>query len=281
MNNSKEIVGVDLGGTKIRAVLVKGTTIINESITSTGQHKNKQVILNNLVDVINEVITDNTTGIGIGLPGILNTETGVIHDIVNIKAWNGINLIKELNRYFKHPVYIDNDANCFALGSQRFGVAKNFTHVVALTIGTGLGAGIICDSRIYGGLNNGAGEFGQIPYLDRTYEQYCSGQFFSDIKNLDGETLYNKAIEGDKEALKIWAEFGSHLGNIIINILYSLAPEAIVFAGSVSKGVPFFRKEILEKLKSLPLRNVADNIQLMIETNPDVAVMGAAALCIR
>jgi glucokinase len=280
MVTDKEIVGVDLGGTKIMTALIKGNEIVKISDNSTEQHKNKTAILQNLITAIDDVITGNTIGIGIGLPGILNPDTGIVHDIVNIRAWNGINLIQELNKHFRQPIRINNDANCFALGSQKFGIAKEFKNVVALSIGTGLGAGIICDGKIYGGLNNGAGEFGQIPYLDSVYERYCSGQFFSEVKNLKGETLYNKASEGDKKAMDIWAEYGSHLGNIIINVLYSLAPEAIIFGGSVSSGFSFFRKEIEKKLNALPIRNVADNIKLRVETNPDIAVLGAAALCL-
>ncbi|MBN1117547.1 MAG: ROK family protein [Bacteroidales bacterium] len=279
MPENKYIIGVDLGGTTIHAGLVSNGIVIKRAENPTQNYESRQKVFENLVKAIQEIDSNEAESIGIGLPGILNPETGIIHDIVNIQSWNGFNLKKELSQILNKPVYIDNDANCFALGSAKYGAAKALKHMVGLSLGTGLGAGIVSNGIIYGGLNNGAGEFGQIPYQKYRYEQYCSGQFFTKIKGVDGENVFRAACNNDAHALEIWREFGIHLGKLVINILYSLAPEAIVFGGSVSKGFPYFSAEIEKALTALPLRNVADNIQLLVEENEDIALLGAAAIC--
>ncbi len=277
---NKEIIGVDLGGTNIVAARIKNGEIIQSATQATEASKSKEDILNNLIFAINRVKTDQTAAIGIGMPGILSPQKGLVHETVNIPSWKGFHLVNAIEEQLNLPVKINNDANCFALGTNRHGVAKAYKNVVALALGTGLGGGIINDGKIVPGMGNGAGEFGQIPYLDHTYEDYCSGKFFSGINEVDGEEIYQMALKGEKEALKLWNELGKHLGSLAVNIVYSLAPQAIVFGGSVSHGYDFFAPAIKEALMKLPLQHVAGNVELLKEDNPTIALLGAAALCL-
>jgi glucokinase len=102
----------------------------------------------------------------------------MVYDVVNIPAWNKISLEAILNKHFKVPVFVNNDANCFALGEFLFGKGRDCGSMAGLTIGTGLGCGLIIDQKLFNGRNGGAGEFGMIPYLAHNFEYYASGQYF-------------------------------------------------------------------------------------------------------
>lgn len=277
---NKEIIGVDLGGTNIVAARIKNGEILQSTIQPTEASKPKDEVLKNLLQAINNIRTEQTAAIGIGMPGILDPHKGIIHDIVNIRSWNGFSLVKALEEHLNLTVKIHNDANCFALGTSRYGVAKAYQNVIALALGTGLGGGIIDEGKIVHGMGNGAGEFGQIPYLDLTYEDYCSGKYFSEINKVNGEDIFKKATTGNIEALKLYNGLGRHIGNLAVNIVYSLAPQAIVFGGSVSHGFDFFMPAVSEVLIKLPLQHVAGNVELLKEDNPNIALLGAAALCL-
>ncbi len=116
---------------------------------------------------------------------------------------------------FNVPVFIDNDANCFAVGERLYGKGRQYENFVGLAIGTGIGAGIINRGRLLEDSNCGSGEFGEISYKDKRYEDYCSGLFFKNKYNIDGKTLCKKAKNNNRAALKIFEDFGYHLGNAI------------------------------------------------------------------
>src|SRR6185503_2417344 len=114
----------------------------------------------------------------------------------------------------------------------------------------GLGSGIIINKELYAGKNGGAGEFGMISYLDKHYEYYASGQFFKNVYQANGETVFNNALDGNTAALKMYEEFGVHLGNAINTILYAFDTDLIVLGGSVRKAFPFFSKTMWQQIKT-------------------------------
>ncbi len=116
--------------------------------------------------------------------------------------------------------------------------------MIGLTIGTGVGAGIIINNKLYAGANCGAGEFGTVDYLDKIYEYYCSGSFFKNVYNLNGEEVFKKAKQGDKQALKLYAELGYHIGNAIKMIIYTYDPLLIILGGSVRLAYNFLTKNV-------------------------------------
>ena len=129
---------------------------------------------------------------------------------------------------YQVPVVVNNDANCFALGEHYFGKGKDHPSLVGLTVGTGLGAGIIINNKLHSGSNCGAGEFGMVDYLDKYYEYYACGQFFQNVYQTDGETVFKRAKMGDEQAIKMYEEMGTHLGNAIKMILYTFDTSLII-----------------------------------------------------
>jgi glucokinase len=203
----------------------------------------------------------------------------VIYNLANIPSWKEVPVRSLVEEKFAKVTAVNNDANCFVLGVKHFGVGKNYSNIVGVTLGTGLGAGIVINNKLYTGLEGGAGEFGMIPYKDSNIETYCSGKFFSCIKQVNGIDIYNRAVDGDKEALELWNEYGVHLGNAVKVILYALAPEIIVFGGSVSKGFGFFINSIRSSLSDFVLPRVSTSVHLGQSSDAESAILGAAALC--
>jgi len=176
------------------------------------------------------------------------------------------------------PVYVNNDANCFAVGEKYFGEGKGHENLMGLIIGTGMAAGIIIQNKLYNGFNCGAGEFGMLPYLDHHYEHYCSGQYFENTHSTNGEKLFQRATGGNKEAIEIFEQYGFHFGNAIIAILYALDPEIIILGGSVSKSYDFFKDALWKRLQIFAYRPVVSRLTIKVSSNPDIPLLGAAAL---
>ena len=272
------VVGVDLGGTKIHTARIRAGKIEQSFRMKISSQASEKVVLLEVIHAIEVVMNNEVKAIGIGVPGLVDTNTGVIYDIVNIPSWKKVNLGEELSNQFEVPVFINNDANCFALGEYYFGNGKSLKNIVGLTLGTGMGAGIIINGKLYCGTNCGAGEFGMLPYLDGIYENYCSGQFFKDKYQLEGEQVFIRAKQGDTKALKIMAEFGRHVGQAIMVIFYALDPQMIVLGGSVSKSFPFFEKTMREELKKISYQTAVENMKITLSSKDDIAVLGAVAL---
>lgn len=274
----KNILGIDLGGSNIRGGIVKENDlgeIISECINSQGS---VDEVLHQLFSLTDKLINNSVTSIGIGVPGLVNVEEGIIYDVVNIPSWKETPLQKWMEERYQIPVFINNDANCFALGEFYFGKGKGYNSMIGLTIGTGLGSGIIINKKLYAGKNGGAGEFGMIDYLDQCYEYYASGQFFKNVYQTDGEAIFKKAMEGNGQAIKMYEEMGTHLGNFIKTLLYSLDVELIIMGGSVRHSWPWFNKTMWERIQTFAYQKSLKHLQIKISELKNAGILGAAAL---
>lgn len=280
IDNEINLIGIDLGGTKINAGLVKGNKIIDKNyILVPQQAKSEWEIINIIIDLIKDLRSRNDAiGIGIGVPSILNREKGIIYNVQNIPSWKEVHLADILYNEFGIPVFLDNDANCFALGEYQFGLGKNCKNMVGLTIGTGMGAGIITNGHLISDANGGAGEFGMIQYKDGIFEDYCSGKFFKKHYHLSGEALLDLANQGNMEALEAFEQFGKHLGNAIKAIMYAVDPQKIIIGGSVVKSAKYFDKSLKKTIKEIDYDIMLENFEIIYSNTPDIAIMGAISL---
>lgn len=279
MKLEKTIIGVDLGGTKVEATRLQGTTIQQRERKLIRAQGNADQVLQDMIDVIRAVWTPDVAAIGIGVPSIVDVEQGIVYDVQNIPSWQKVPLKAILEAQFERPVAVNNDANCFALGEKHFGEGRNYDNVIGLIVGTGLAGGIIIDGRLYMGRHCGAGEFGMLPYLDHYLEYYASGQYFSNIHGTDGATVSERAAKGDATALSLFKDFGYHLGNAIMAVLYTYDPDVIVMGGSVSKAFPYFAPSLHERLQTFAYPKVIESLQLKVSQHPNISVLGAAMLC--
>ena len=279
-DNNKTVLGVDLGGTNIRVGRVENGELTKKNSSLVPKDvENPQFVINTLINSIEEVYDNDVVSIGLGIPSLVDRKNGIVYDVQNIPSWKKIYLKDILENHFDAHVVLDNDANCFAIGERLFGKGKDSKNFVGLSIGTGIGAGIISNGKLFDDANCGSGEFGMLPYLDTIYEDYCSGKFFMNQYGINGVDLYNNALNNDKKAIKIFNEFGMHLGNIIKAIMFTVDPEKIIIGGSISNAHNFYEESILKQLASFPYSNAKQNIIIEFSDLDNPALLGAAALC--
>lgn len=274
------IIGVDVGGTNLRCALIsRAKGIVAYEKEKIKNINSKERILKQLTTLIDKQFSSKIRGIGIGVPGIVDLKKGILYEAFNLLAWDKVPIKSILEKRYNVPVSVNNDAKCFALGEKHFGAARKYKDVVGIILGTGFGAGIIIDNKIYCGKNCAAGEFGRVLLKDKTIEDYCSGKFFISKYRYSGKELYEMAKKHDKKALRAFKEFGENLGLGLSVVINSIDPEIIVLGGSVSEGFEFFKKPLLTSLKKHIYKQVYKNIKIVKADNIEKAgVLGAASL---
>jgi glucokinase len=273
-----QYIGIDLGGTNVRAGLVRDgliEKIVSHRLDKTGTAAD---IIQQIFHVADELSNSEVQAIGIGVPGLVNQDTGIVFDVLNIASWQDMPLRHLVEERYQVPVWVNNDANCFALGEYYFGKGIQGGSLVGLTIGTGLGSGIILNGKLYSGKYCGAGEFGMIDYLDHYVEYYASGQFFENVYHIDGEQVFKKANEGDVRSQEMYAEMGTHLGNAIKTILYALEVDQIILGGSVRHAYPFFERAMWQRIHTFAYKQTIEKLKLELSTLDNSGILGAAAL---
>jgi glucokinase len=277
--SNQTVIGVDLGGTNVRAGKIVDRKIVAHRSQAISAQGTQDLVLREINATIAAVFDNQVSAIGIGVPSLVDVDKGIVYTVENIPSWKEVQLKKILEQSFGVPVHINNDANCFALGEFYFGAHQGFQHLVGMILGTGLGAGIIINGKLYCGRNCGAGEIGKILYKEHTIEYYCSGQFFQHQYGMDGGMLHERAQQGDMQAVEIFNAYGNDLAQAVMIALYAYDPEIIVLGGSVSKAWPLFEKALRQKLASFTYQHVLSRVLIKPTQTPQISVLGAAALC--
>lgn len=232
--------------------------------------RNKGAAIGAIVNLVKDLTDKEVTGLGIGVPGPVDVKQGLVYFLPNLAGWQKTPLKRILEKELALSVSIANDANCFTLAEEKFGAARGCQNVIGLTLGTGLGGGIIIDGKIYHGANNMAGEIGHMVIVENglkcrcgnrgCLEQYVSGPAFSRrYRQLTGKTATPLEIEKqargkNKYALQVIREGGYYLGLALANLANILNPEIIVLGGGVARTKTIYPFAIREmKKRALPL----------------------------
>lgn len=272
--DDKMRIGIDVGGTKIRVgVIGNNGEVLRSKCAPCPNQLEKQEVVDFIAEMVQEFFTDQVETIGVGVPAIVD-EDGVIHDCVNIPSWDVIDLKSDFERRFRVPVSVRNDCNCYALGVKAIAPGSDYDDIVCITLGTGVGSGIIINGKLYLGVDSCAGEIGEIKYMDRNYEFYCSSQFFR-FRGTSGKDAFIAASQNDPEALKLWDEFGSNVGDLLTLVTLAYSPQAIFLGGSISEAFPLFQASMFEKLAEFPYKKVADKLKVFANSSPDIILVGA------
>lgn len=275
---SKAIVGVFLGGKNLAAGKVVDNQLTNKTHLKINNKESEELVISEVIRSIKAVIDQNVIGIGIGVPSLVDTKQGIVYNAVNIPSWREVHLKEILEDHFKVPVYVNNDANCFAIGEKYFGKGRDRENIVGVILGAGIGAGVIFNGHLYSGSNCGAGEIGCFPYRDHDFEHYLCDSYFEVKYGIKADMLIQRAEFKDKIALAIFEQYGFDLGNLMKTILYAYDPDTIILGGHLAKAFPYFQKNMLKKVKSFRYSNSLKNLRIEMSENPDIAVLGAAAL---
>ncbi len=272
------LVAIDLGGTQVRSALVKDGKIEKLVAKPCNSKGSEAEVIEQLCSMIDEVITDGVRGIGIGVPSVVDVKDGIVYNVIAIPSWKNVPLKAILEEKYGIPVHVNNDCNCHSLAVYHYGEAKKYNDVVCMTLGTGVGCSLIAGGKLYSGINAGAGEIGNVPYLDKDYEYYCSSRFFTGL-GTSGKQAYEDAVAGKEDALKLWNEFGMHVGRLVALALYAYDPEIIIFGGSIATAFDLFKGGMYESLKDFPYPEIVDRVVIRTADIEQAGIIGAALLC--
>ena len=300
--------GIDVGGTNIAMGAVKDGEIIekwNKPIgDSRGPNDVFAIIKQGLADLVSK-LDSNPQYIGAGIPGIVDFEAQTALRLPHFSTWNHVEIGKELSNILGMKVVIDNDANFAAFAEMKFGSGKGLTHFILLTLGTGIGCGLVLNNQIFRGEVGFAGEVGHIvvdpggPPCTCTgrgcWEGYASGGGMPDLvkmlsmedqagleKVLSGESITAKiaselASEGNRAAISLWLEFGKWFGIGIATLTNTLGVTKFIIGGNVSKALDLFSKNALKTARNHTFDEVADRLDLIpAKLGADAGMIGAA-----
>ncbi|KXT75112.1 Glucokinase [Streptococcus sp. DD10] len=318
---SKKIIGVDLGGTSIKFAI----------LTTEGEVQEKWSIKTNILDegshIVDDIIisiqhrlellalpTTDFKGIGMGSPGVVDRENGTVIGAYNLN-WKTLQPVKEkIENSLGIPFFIDNDANVAALGERWMGAGENQPDVVFMTLGTGVGGGIVAEGRLLHGVSGAAGELGHItvdfeqPFactcgkkgcletvasatgivnLTRRYADEYAGdailkQRIDNGEDVTAKDVFDLAKENDPLALIVYRNFSRYLGVACANIGSTLNPSTIVIGGGVSAAGDFLLKGLQEVFDENTFPQVRTSTKLALATlGNDAGVIGAASLVLQ
>jgi glucokinase len=298
----KFIVAVDLGGTNLKVALLDSKyKIIDNKILATKRFIKKESLILAIVGSINKIIKNNLVykgnilGVGLGLPGPIDVERGIVHFFPNIPGWKEVNLKNILKLRLNLPIFLDNDANLMALAEHRLGAAKGSRNAVCLTLGTGVGGGIIIAGRLYRGSSFAAGEIGHMPINEKGAPCECKGiacletyignkRIMKEAKRqfrrqIALEELSALAKEKNKPALRLWSEVGRHLGVALVGVVNLLNPDCIVIGGGVANAGRALFNEVKKVIASRAMRVQAKEAKIVkAKLGTDAGLIGAAIL---
>lgn len=266
------ILGFDIGGTKCAVITARWEEgkikLLDRESCPTDLHIAPVQMIEKLIALADKILTGKPDAIGISCGGPLNSQKGIIMNPPNLPGWDNVEIVKILEEYYKVPVRLQNDANACALAEWRFGAGRGCRNMIFMTFGTGLGAGLILDGRLYSGTNDNAGEVGHIR-LERfgpvgygksgSFEGFCSGGGLAQLgyskalektqmgerplyyqkgmseKDITAKTIAEAAKQGDKTAQEVYRICGEYLGRGLSVVIDILNPEMIVLGGIFSR----------------------------------------------
>ena len=293
--------GVDVGGTKCAVVAGNAEMEILERMQfDTETNRGPEYAISKLLETastIAEKFSDQRLiSIGISCGGPLNSNTGVIQSPPNLPGWENIEIVKIFNEKFKVPVFLQNDANACALAEWRFGAGKGTENMIFLTFGTGLGAGLILNGKIYVGTNDLAGEVGHIRLADDgpeaygkkgSFEGFCSGAGIArlakiiiteklqkgkkvsfceneeSIETLSTKDLALAAAQADETAIQIFEMSAKHLGIGLSILIDILNPQRIVIGSVYARNPQLFDKACREVIAREALKPASDVCEIV------------------
>lgn len=298
----KYSIGIDIGGTNLRIALISEEgKVIKKIKVPSGER-----ILESLLDSIARIINSDVAGIGIGVAGLIDHEKGTVLRSPNLPAIEGINLVETLKERFKIPVAIENDANVAALGEKWLGAGKEFKNFVHLTIGTGIGGGVIYNEK----LMNISAEIGHMVIVasgtpcscgnNGCLETYASAKailskainslesgtesilrelYGGNFYRLTSEDIYTSALEGDGLSRTILREAGKYLGIGITNIINIFSPQAIVLSGGLIGAWNIYVQEAVKEASQRSFKILFDKTRIIPSIlKDDAGIIGAACL---
>lgn len=313
---AKNRIGIDVGGTNVKIALVDSDGKIGYSNTiPTRAEMGYEYTINNMKQAIRDLMTEtklsakDIEGIGFGLPGQVDFKSGIVRLITNIPGWVEIPLAKMIEDEFHIPTRIDNDVRCAALGELNFGAGKGCENLICITVGTGIGSGLIINGKLVRGASNAAGEIGHIklqmhdgpicgcgdtgcleafasgPSIVAMAEEYILGGKSTKYREMaNGGTITpfivaEAAKAGDPVARRIFTRMGEYIGIGMASVVNLLNPERIIVGGGVADAGDILLNPLKETIKKRAMKIAGETVQVVpAQLGNTAGVIGASLL---
>ncbi len=301
----KYVIGVDVGGTNIRAALINIDGDVELKVKELTGSEPLKVLLS-LVDSLFAQQGNNIYGIGLAVAGIVDTRNGIVLRSPNIQKLTGLNLKNEFIDRYKKCIVIENDANAAAYGEKFSGSGRNFKDFVILTLGTGIGGGIVINNRLLSvaseighmsinanGLPCACGSIGcleayasasaisstAISEIERGKESILKDLYSGNLYKITTEDIYNAALEGDSLSRMVLKEAGRNLGIGIANIINIFSPEAVILTGGLLGAWNIYIDSAIKEASKRTLKELYQKVKIIPSLlGDDAGVIGAARL---
>ncbi len=299
-------IGVDMGGTTLKAAVVQGTEILRKiQPMVTLDYPSPEAIVEELARRLAALREEypGVCSIGMGLPGFADHAAGTIDSLTNVPGWYDIPIRRLLEEYTGLPAAIDNDANCMAYAEWKLGAGRGMSNLVCLTLGTGVGSGIIANGQFMRGHLGAAGELGQmsIDYKGRighygnmgavedyignrelaadAQAAYAAAGMSRTIEECNAIGLENDAKAGNPVALQIWDAMARKLASCLMNCCYILNPEAFIIGGGISKAGDLLLAPLRQYLKNQLYPRHYEQLKILpAQFGSESGLIGAARL---
>ncbi len=301
----KWTIGIDVGGTNIKFGLINDSAQITARthLATEKFTENRKKLIEAIVERIeclirnNNLIKRDILGVGFGLPGLINPKAGMVNFLPNIPGWENVPLKKLLEKKLKIPILLENDVNLVTLGEWKYGAGVGYKNLICITLGTGVGGGLILDGRLYRGEGFVAGEIGHMPLNEKgpicncggigCFERYVGNRqiLLKAKKILKKENIrriqdiFPLASKGDKGALQVWEEIATHIGHGLVGVVNLLNPRLIIIGGGVSNNFKFLYKTINEIIAKRAMKVQSKMVKIVrAQLGDDGGILGADVL---
>lgn len=310
-------IGIDVGGTNVKIALVDGEgKIIYSNSVPTYAQMGYEYTVNNIKQAIRDLMKETNTdakeieGIGFDFPGQVDYKTGVVKLAPNIPGWVNVPIAQMIEEEFNIPTRIDNDVRCAALGELKLGAGKGCENFVCITVGTGIGSGLVINGQLVRGAANAAGEIGHIklqmnggpicgcgdtgcleafasgPSIVAMAQEYLKGgksTKFREMAGADGEItpyIVAKAAEaGDPVAKRIFEIVGTYIGMGLVSVINLLNPEKVIIGGGVAAAGDLLLDPIRKTIKERAMVVAGNSVEIVpAELGNSAGVIGASML---
>ena len=296
------IITIDLGGTNLKVALLNlKYQIIAKNVLSTRKFKKKESLILAIVESVKGFLKSRNLsnrqilGLGLGLPGPIDVERGLVHFFPNIPGWKEVHLKRILQKKLNLPVFLDNDANLMSLAEYKLGAARGTRNALCITLGTGVGSGIIINGKLYRASSFAAGEIGHLPINEHGPKCNCGGVACLEAyignnrikaqarkifkREISLEELSNLAQRKNKKAAGIWLDVGRHLGVALVGVVNLLNPDCIVIGGGVSNAGKILFDRVKEIVAKQAMDIQAKHVKIFkAKLGNDAGLIGAAVL---
>ncbi len=301
----RRAVGVDFGGTSVKiAVLpdILGEGARRPVVLPTADYPTADALMAAMAAAVNALQAEygDIAAVGCGVPGLVDFDAGLVNHVSNVPGWEDVPLRARLEAETGLPALVDNDANCMAYAEWRHGAGRGYRNLVALTLGTGIGGGLIIDGSLYRGSRFAAGELGQmsIDYQGRSgpygqpgcIEAYMGNRQISELaaaRMLDREppeggwtpkAVSELAAAGDPVACDIWVEIADWLGSLLASVAWLLNPQAFVIGGGVAQASDLLFRPLERRVRELVSDVVSDGLRILpAQFGNEAGIIGSAA----